>query len=88
MTKTDEYDPAVHVTAKELRNRGFKIPDTIPDVAWIREGAWTLVSDDVSVEKESSDDGDLFKFHLGSLVYLEPFRWWTMRVKTEPKEKL
>jgi hypothetical protein len=30
-----EYDPAVHVTAKELRAIGFAISPEIPDCAWV-----------------------------------------------------
>lgn len=58
------------VTAAELRERGFKIPYTIPDKAVITEGAWKLVGE----VKVSRDEG-VVTFDLGSLVFTEPFRW-------------
>lgn len=77
---TTTYDPKTCATAAELRARGFKIPDNIPDAAWIREGAWTLIG-----SPEVSMEGTLLTCKLGSLVFLEPFRWVRVEVKEDVK---
>lgn len=37
----EEYDPAKHISAQELRAMGATIPAHVPDCAWMPRGAWT-----------------------------------------------
>lgn len=69
---TPEYDPNTCVHASELRTRGFKIPESIPDVAWIPRNSMSP-SGDFDVERDKSDE-KLFHFSAG-VVFTQPFRW-------------
>lgn len=66
-----EYDEDVCITAGELRKQNYKIPETIPDCAWILKWSIRDIPDSVKVEKV----GDrTFKFSY-SVEFTEPFRW-------------
>jgi hypothetical protein len=74
MTPTEDYDPKIHITAGELREkREVLIDKSIPDFAWVRR---TAVS--------SPEPGPLFKNNRGEYLLvtvvriMEPFQWVTL----------
>jgi len=72
MTFEPQYNPETCVHAGELRERGYDIPESIPDCAWIPRDAM-VPTEDFNVEKDHSDD-KLFHFSVG-VVFTQPFRW-------------
>jgi hypothetical protein len=67
-----EYDPEIHITAGELRERGWKIADSIPDCAWIRYGAWKPTG--YQIHGPNVDYTIAGKM---SFEFTEPFNWVT-----------
>ena len=57
-----EYSPALDVTAGELREAGYSVPDNIPDCAWIPQSS-------VKESYDPATDSDI------RLTFTEPFRW-------------
>ena len=78
-----EYNPDTCVTAKELRERKFPIPDHIPDVAWIPNNSWVLTGE--CKVKQNEEDPKLFSISYGELVFTQPFRWYEGRYSVDEK---
>lgn len=73
MIPKDEYDPAVHVTAAELRASGIPVPDNIPDLAFVRRGSIIPTASVVDVTADDTAAGRMratLRFD-----FTEPFQW-------------
>ena len=65
----DEYDPATCITAGDLRQLGFPIPEGVPDVAWVPRMAFFSAFQSA----EAGPDGSMnLKFNVR---FTHPFRW-------------
>jgi hypothetical protein len=73
----EEYNPRLHISAKELRAMGSTLPDDIPDCAWMSRGAWTGPFK-VTVENHPQKAGVLCgRIEIG---YAEALRWEETKV--------
>lgn len=80
MTEKDKYDPAVHVTAGELRANGIKIPEDIPDVGFVRRDSIKHEVDVGATEKQiaAGEMRATLRFD-----FTEPFEWVEITVPVE-----
>lgn len=74
MTTEPEYDPDTCWTAKELREFGFDVPETIPDCGWIPKTSFFGTG--------SKSCGFML-----TMTYRtsEPFRWIECTIRAEKK---
>jgi len=64
-----EFDPTTCVTAGSLRLAGLKVPEAIPDCAWVPRHAISLQLSEV----ETANTGE-FRFKIFATLR-EPLRW-------------
>jgi len=68
----DEYNEHTCITAAELREMGFKIPEHIPNCAWVPRDSLLPVGD-LSIEADSHDNS---RFHMSLFTrFTKPFKW-------------
>lgn len=72
-----EYDPATCVTAGELRELGFPIPASIPDVAWCLRSSLVPKLKDVQ-----GSDGE-YTIHF-TIEFMKPLEWIQMDFVIDP----
>jgi hypothetical protein len=64
----EDYDAITHITAGQLREKGFPVAARIPDRAWIRRADVKM-----KTQRANSDDGEpLYRL---DTWYEGPFRW-------------
>lgn len=78
MSTNETYDPALHITAGELRAIGVPIPARIPDCGWIARAAMHVASD-ATVTSNGRLNVNM------QVTFSAPFRWINIQV-TIPKE--
>jgi hypothetical protein len=68
-----DYTPETHITARELRERGWDIGEHIPDEAAIPRDAITPVPESFSMNQDEKDK-KLYHGKMGAVI-TQPFRW-------------
>lgn len=72
---TLEYDEATCVTAGELRAMGIAIPESTPDVAWVRRCDLRFTPGTSSLDSEG-----IFKM-VFNVEIVGPFQWITLNLE-------
>lgn len=83
MTTETEYHPDTCWTAKQLRELGFKIPDSIPDCGWVTKQSCEMGS---SVDFSPPSSSESFSLKT-ELKFTEPFRWIEVDAVVEKKDE-
>lgn len=68
-----DYTPETHITAKELRERGWDIGEHIPDEAAIPRNAISPVPEAFDIKQDETDPKK-WNFRSGAVI-TQPFRW-------------
>jgi hypothetical protein len=76
MTDIYEYNSDIHITAAALRGMGFKVPDTIPDCAFVPRYAIQFHSSRPVIDGERCSVS--FKIHVD-----QPFLWLEAQTELE-----
>lgn len=68
------YDPALHITAGELRERGLDIPADIPDCGWISREDYLAAMVNAGKTLQVKTEGNR-EFSVTGALQLPPFYW-------------
>ena len=78
--RKSEYDPGAHITAKELRDLGYKIPEHIPDCGWVPRWSMYLLPKSCAVVRGKDYNSCDVIFNV---EFTQPFRWLKCKLKIQ-----